>query len=438
MRLLTTSSIQELTMIALVASMASSVIAAPRYDANRFMASSFRDHKVALQEKNVDAYKHASGFQILEGAQLKLSRTELMQRRSNAEDPFETRPTRRLFVDQQEVSLRLRPRGFTQLRLLSSLGESQKRMDQLAVRTAVSKSLLERYLALLTYVQASESQRIYKQMTSLQANRSGMVRRAAQSGALSASDLLKQRSSMEKLEVKTGEAESLLSNARATLKSLDEQFTDFEAKLEDFITPEMMLKQVSTTAVGDSNIEYAREVSKYAADAVNYDIARDGRLIDYIEFGYRSDFESRLLRDDSRFGISIGINIPGFSSGEFNRADKVRELVKYEIEAKDIERESTLLSKQAKDSLELYAKLHRTLSDSDRSGSAERVRRIAVKSDPLLANSIDLENLEKRLSQLDIFFKAGESYLNYLATSGALASRSHTNFLSRDLKEISQ
>jgi hypothetical protein len=398
-------------LIALVACARADAAPAP-FDS--FLASAWSDHKVTLRKKNQDDFGHSSSFKPIEGMQLRVSQNEV--------------------IEDRKIALRVLPRGFKQDRLLGSLSAGQNRIEALGVQAATTQALLERYLAAASYATAYETHRLWTKLSKLRSKRLSMLQIAARSSQATGSDLIKQRKDVEQSEVKGSLAEADLRAALVRMKALDPSFKEGSFDLSALPTPADMLKVVKETAVPDAAPEslLARENAARAHDELNYELAKDDRLIQFVEFSYSEDKVAK----DNELGFRVAFNIPGFASTELNRSEKARELVKYEVEAREAQREQAIAQGEAKQTLAVSADLYKSLVSVGSRPSEKRMRRLVGRQDPLLAVTIEEEGLERQLRQQDVSAKAFEAYFNFLAASGVLASRSKTNFLSRDLREI--
>jgi hypothetical protein len=404
----------------LLVSLILSAVAGPAFAApfDRFLGSAWSDHKVSLQQKNQRDYGDSSGFRPIEGMELRFSQNEV--------------------IDDRTYALRVKPRGLTQDRLLSSLSKGQNRIEALNLQVATTQALLERYMAAAQYAVAFETHRLWSSIASLRAKRLSMLQIAARSSQTRASDLIKQRGDVEQSEIKASLAESELKTAVLRMKALDPSFketaSDLNLNLKSMPTPVEMLRVVNDTPEAEASIEtkLARENATRAADSLKYEIAKDDRLINFFELRYDEDKVDK----QRAWGFRVGLNIPGFASSEHNRSEKARTLVKYEVEAREAARSEALAQAEAKQALTLSADLYKSLASLGDRPSEKRMRRAVSAQDPLLGLTLQEEGFVREVRQHEVALKAYESYFNYLAASGALASRSRTNFLSRDLKEI--
>lgn len=402
----------------LLVSLILSAIAGPALAApfDRFLGSAWADHKVSLQQKNQRDYGDSSGFKPIEGMELRFSQNEV--------------------IDDRTYALRVKPRGLTQDRLLSSLSKGQNRIEALNLQAATTQALLERYMAAAQYAVAFETHRLWSSIAGLRTKRLSMLQIAARSSQTKASDLIKQRGDVEQSEIKASLAESDLKSAALRMKALDPSFKETAPDLKSMPTPVEMLKIVNDTPESEASIEtkLARENATRAADSLKYEIAKDDRLINFIELRYDEDKVDK----QRAWGFRVGLNIPGFASSEHNRSEKARTLVKYEVEAREAARNEALAQAEAKQALALSADLYKSLASIGDRPSEKRMRRAVSAQDPLLGLTLQEEGFVREVRQHEVALKAYESYFNYLAASGALANRSRTNFLSRDLKEIPQ
>lgn len=406
---------------------------------DQFLSSAMGDFKVSLQKKNQSEYGKSSGFRPIEAIQIQLSRNENLQHRRSISEYTQGLAPRNLFVEDRGIAVRVQPRGPTQLKLLSSLSDGQNKIEALSTQKAITKSLLERYLAASHYASAFEVSRLWATIVQKRHQRFSMVQAAARSSEAKATDLIKDRSALEDAEMNQGLADSELKVAAARLKLFDPTVGEILPSRDELPTPIQMLKVVSETPSASAPLaaELAREKTERAKQSAAYEVAKDERIVQFVEVSYAETQENRLLRDDRQLGIKVAFNVPGFASSELSRSEKSRELVKYEVEAREAQREEAITQLTAKEALENAAALYKSITALESRPAEQRLRRLVNRQDPLLAISIDEDALRREMRKIEITKKAFESYFYYLASAGALANRAGTNFLSRDLKELS-
>ena len=376
-----------------------------------FLSSALGDFKVTLQEKNREEFGDRSGFKPIEGIQIRGSQNEL--------------------IEDRKIELRIKPRGYGQLKALSALASGQHRIENLASKKAITKALSERYLAVVQYINAFETSRLWSSIVSVRSKRMSMLQSAVRASVSKATDLIKERETLEEAEVAQGLASSDLKIAASRLKLLDPNVGDISARTSDLPTPAAMLKIVSQMPAGQSlEIDLARERAARERQSLDYEIAKDDRLLDFVALSYTEG------KNDRQFGVKAGFNVPGFASGELNRSEKARELVKYEVDAREAQREEALTQSSAKEALAQTAELYQSMNVLDKSGSEKRLRRLVNRQDPLLASTIQDDGLQRELRLIQVSSKAFEAYFKFLASTGWLAERAKTNFLTRDLRDL--
>ena len=377
---------------------------------DRFLSSAVSDFKVTLQEKNERQFGSGIGLNPIEGVQFRVAQNETIQDR--------------------KYSLQIKPKGFTQMKLMSSLNSGAGRIERLNSQKAMTDALLERYLAASDFVNSAEALRIWTEIASLRSKRLSMLQAAARSSAARAMDLINQRQKLEEAEVEQGLALSAKQAAVIKLKSLDSSFTEPDAVVSDLPTPTDMLRVISATPSTSFNASLATEEAKRASDSLMYQAAADSRLIEFVELNYDQ------FNYGKQFGFRVAINLPGFSGGDSAQSEKTRKLVKLEVEAREAQRADQNAQSKARESVARAADLYKAMDALEARPSEARMRRLIQQQDPVLAVTLQEDLLKRNLRRVEVSSKAFESYFSFLATSGTLAARPKTNFLSRDLHEL--
>ena len=377
---------------------------------DRFLSSAVSDFKVTLQEKNERQFGSGIGLNPIEGVQFRVAQNETIQDR--------------------KYSLQIKPKGFTQVKLMSSLNSGAGRIERLNSQKAMTDALLERYLAASDFVNSAEALRIWTEIASLRSKRLSMLQAAARSSAARAMDLINQRQKLEEAEVEQGLALSAKQAAVIKLKSLDSSFTEPDAVVSDLPTPTDMLRVISATPSTSFNASLATEEAKRASDSLMYQAAADSRLIEFVELNYDQ------FNYGKQFGFRVAINLPGFSGGDSAQSEKTRKLVKLEVEAREAQRADQNAQSKARESVARAADLYKAMDALEARPSEARMRRLIQQQDPVLAVTLQEDLLKRNLRRVEVSSKAFESYFSFLATSGTLAARPKTNFLSRDLHEL--
>lgn len=397
-----------------VAAFASCAIAAPSKKIagsfDSFLSGARTDFKVSLQAKNQREFGEGASMNPIEGLQLRFAQNET--------------------IEDRKYTARLKPKGYEQMRLMSALNSNQGRIESLNSQKAMTDSLFERYMAASEYVVAYETHRLWGEIAKLRTKRMSMVQAAARSSASSAVNLIEQREKLEEAEVKQGLADSDLRVATAKLKALEPTFVAPTPSLDDLPTPADMLKTVTGASPSSLAAEIAKEQASRATNALNYETAKDTRLIEFVELSYDQ------FNVGKQLGFRVALNVPGVSGTDPSRSEKARQLVKYEVEARQSAREEEILQTSAREALARSADLYKSMESLESQPAEQRMRRLVGRQDPLLAIALQEDGMKRQLRKIEVASKAFESYFGYLASSGTLASRSNTNFLSRSLREI--
>lgn len=391
--------------------LASAALAAPKENSlDRFLSSALSDFKVSLQAKNRGEFGEGSGMSPIEGVQLRFAQNET--------------------IEDRKYTARIKPKGFEQMKLMSALNSNQGRIETLNSQKAVSDALLERYLAASQYLIAFENKRLWTEITSLRTRKLSMLQRAARSSTSSAFDLIEHREKLEEAEVKQGLADSSLRVATAKLKALDSSFTTLTPNASDLPSPVEMQKVLVDAAPKSLSSEIAKEEASRAKNALSYDIAKDTRLIEFVELSYDQ------FNYGKQVGFRVALNVPGISGSDPSQSEKARKMVMYEVDARTAERDDTIIQTEARESVSRAAELYRSIETLENRPSEVRMRKLVNSQEPLLAVTIQEDGLKRQIRKMEISEKAYESYFNFLASSGILAERSQTNFLSKSLRQL--
>ncbi len=377
---------------------------------DRFLASAMSDFKVTLQERNETKYGPGAGMNPIEGIQVRAAQNET--------------------IEDRKFTLRIKPKGFNQMKLMGSLNAGAGRLERLNSQKAITDALLERYLAAVEYLNASESFRIWTDIASLRSKKMSMLQAAARSSTSRAADLIGQREKVEESEIEQSFARSHKLAAAAKLKALDPSFTELESEGSDLPTPSEMLKVIAETTSASFNGNLATEEAQRAGESIKYETAKDSRLIEFVELSYDQ------FNFGKQYGFRVALNVPGFSGADSGQSEKARTLLKFEVEAREAQRADQTAQAEARESLSQAAELYKAMEALEKRPSEVRMRRLIGQQDPLLAVTLKEDLLKRGLRRIEVAAKAFESYFDFLATSGALAVRSKTNFLSRDLREL--
>ena len=388
-------------------------------ESEAFLASAWTDSAVTLRAENLKTFGDASLSNPIEKLQLRLNQNE--------------------YIEDRKAVLRASPRGLSEYRLMRQLNGQTARLEDLTFRQGLTKALVERYEALIEYRFAVEARRIESALLQNAKRALSMQSASASNSKASAHDLLKAREAVQGSDFKLTEAEARVRRLAERLKSLAPSLKTETISFSDWPTPTELSGVVDRYSGGASearasaNLEtqLAKEHARRMRDSVEYDIQRDTKLIDYVEISY-----SERATQESRYGFEIGINIPGFSGKDFGNQEKARQLVRYEIEAREKEREQQLLFHGARESLARSVEAYKSATSQEDSATEERIRSLARNADPLLANAIDHESLSRELRANESAREAYRSYVGLLRAVGAFDEKARINFLSRGLKEI--
>ena len=132
----------------------------------------------------------------------------------------------------------------------------------------------------------------------------------------------------------------------------------------------------------------------------------------------------------------VALNVPGISGSDPSQSEKARKMVMYEVDARTAERDDTIIQTEARESVSRAAELYRSIETLENRPSEVRMRKLVNSQEPLLAVTIQEDGLKRQIRKMEISEKAYESYFNFLASSGILAERSQTNFLSKSLRQL--
>lgn len=389
--------------------------AGARAATENFLGSAWRDPMVTLREQNVKAFGSA-GF-------------------SNPFEKMQVRLAQNKYADDRKAGLRAYPRGWTEYGLLRQLNEQGARMEDMLFREQLGKSLHDRYLALVEFRYAGEIKRLRASLAQSLKRAMAMQMASARADAAKARDLLKAREAAEEAQLKLAEAEGKLRYATERLKVLDSQTRTDRLSLADW--PEAtelngILDQFGSRGGGESSLEsrIARETAIRTRNSMHYDVAKDDRIFDYFEFSIAQD------GPETKYGIEVAINIPGFAGSDHGARDKARQIVKYEIEAVEAQRESATDMATQRTIVIKASEWYRQASSSEDSQALERIKSLARRNDPMLANALERDAVQRKLLAAESSRDAFIAYVEYLEASGTLAEKPRVNFLSRDLREL--
>lgn len=393
-------------------------------DLDSYMNSAWRSKSIELREQNLNQYGETGFLNPIEGMQLKLSKDQ-------SED------------DDRQLALRIKPRGLTEFKLLRTLRGQSTRLEKMAYDQQLSEAMRDRYLTYVEFISAHEKRRVLQTLISIEKREVAMLATAARSALANAKDLVKGTDNVQLSEEKLAGLESQISLLLLKMKTFDKTLKMDSDKISNLNykslpTPVDLEKMIQKTVPlreahqSDSSllVKLQQEKAEQAKNAIFYEQARTEKFFDYFEIKVSEDRKERV------YGFEVGLNIPGFSSGGYDLREKSRRLIEYDLEAQSAETEQNLLIASTKMSLKNSINLWKSFVANENPILQKRMKKLARSQDPLLAISLEKDELSKSLRQHEVGEEALKNYVLFLSAVDLLAHHPKVNFLSPELREL--
>lgn len=383
------------------------------------LRTAWKDTRIELHNRAVNTTVEAHSYNFLDKVDLRYDRGELNQ-------------------DDVQYGVRFYPKGWTELRTTVEFQEALEKNEKTAQAAALSQLLSARYDILARIALLKEKKQIADELQKVSRKSNRILSLGAQRDRADLKSYLKNKSDLDKIDIKIADVERDYQNLQAELKELSlgtvESFdlNDFASMeiLKDRIEKEADVKPTTTLSSKLAELDLAKSRAGMA-----YEQAKDTKWFDHLEVSIKDDKKL----DERVYGLELAFNLPFLSAPNLSRIDKMSRDLRDNAKMLTTVEESDRTFKNGLTELKTLLQVHKSLSQTKAYMNVDQMRkasRAIAPRDPQLAIELQRGWFENREQMLDLEFRIRSLYILYLHEASIIANSPDKNYLSKTYKRI--
>lgn len=380
------------------------------------LRSAWKDPRLALHDQAVEIVGEAKSMNPL-------TRTELRIEQGDVRNPQDRRANVRLF-----------PRVYPEFTRGQNFQKALDHQEKTARLESLSKILVSRYEILARAALLKEKKAISSDLSALSARATKALSYAAQKDRAEIKGFLKNKSDLEKIDVKIADIErdhrhledELEDLGVESLASLDlSDLSSIQEMQSRFPLDDKPGKSLSTI-VAEADVERSRA-------GFELEKAQDDAWLRHIELSVKDD------KTEKVYGVGLAFNIPFGAAPDLNRAEKQANEIRDRVKLVETMKNADGLLKNAIVELRVLLQAHRTLREARPRMNENQMKKAAqavAPQDPFLALELQRGWIESREQILDLEFRIRSLYILYLHETSKIVQDPEANLFSKSSKRV--
>ena len=383
------------------------------------LRTAWKDNRIELHDRAVNAAVDAHSYNFLDKADFRYDLGEFDQ-------------------DDVQYSMRFYPKGWTELRTTVEFQEVLEKNEKTSQAAALSELLAARYDVLARIALLKEKKQIADELQKVSRKSNRILSLGAQKNRADLKSYLKNKSDLDKFDIKITDVERDYQNLQAELKELS--LGDVESfDLNDFASMDVLKERIEKEADEKPATTLSSRLAQLDLEksraGMAYEKAKDTKWFDHLEISVKDDRKE----DQHVYGLELAFNLPFLSAPNLSRIDKemrdLRDNAKMlsTVEASDRNFKNGLME------LKTLLQVHKSLSQTKAYMNIDQMRkasRTIAPRDPQLAIELQRGWFENREQMLDLEFRIRSLYILYLHEASIIANSPDKNYLSKTHKRI--
>lgn len=385
------------------------------------LRSAWKDPRIELHAKATRLAEDSFSYNFLEKSDFKFDRGELNQ-------------------NDIKFGLRFYPKGFTEYKTTLHFQKALEKNEKAAQAAALSTLLAARYHILARVALLKEKKDIATELfkTNRKANR--MLSYGAQKDRAELKAYLKNKSDLDKLDIKISDIDRDYKNLQSELADLSVGSIE-SFNLNDFSSMDDLRQLLEKAVDAKPNTTLSAQLAELDLDkshaGMAYERAKDEKWFDYLEVSVKEDKINEKF--DRVYGLEMSFNLPFLSAPNLSRVDKEAREIHDKVKLISTLESSERFFKNGLIELKTLLDVHKSLRETQARMNLDQMRkasRAIAPQDPNLAIELQRGWYEGREQILDLEFRIRSLFILYLHESSTIAKEPEVNYLSKSMKRI--
>ena len=383
------------------------------------LRTAWKDTRMELHNRAVNIAVDAHSYNFLDKADFRFDRGELNQ-------------------GDVQYGVRLYPKGWTEHQTTIEFQEALEKNEKIAQAAALSELLLTRYGMLARVALLKEKKAISDELQKVSRKSNRILSLGAQKDRAGLKSYLKNKSDLDKIDIKIADVDRDYQNLQGELKVLSLSSVD-SFDLHDFASMDVLKDRIEI----ESDEKPATILSSRLAElelaksraGMAYEKAKDTKWFDHVEVSVKDDKK----QDERVYGLELSFNLPFLSAPNLSRIDKEARDLRDNAKMLTTVEESNRTFRNGLMELKTLLQVHKSLTQGKAYMSQDQMRRASraiAPRDPSLAIELQRGWFENREQILDLEFRIRSLYILYLHEASIIANTPDKNYLSKTYKRI--